>query len=258
MVMQDLKVLLVQTQTIWERPQDNFTNLDQLLHQQPADLIVLPETFSTGFSMNAHALAETMDGPAVSWMKKTAKSFNAVITGSVIISSEGRFFNRLLWVSPDGGIEYYDKRHLFGLMGEDKDYSSGTERKVFLLGNWRICPQICYDLRFPVWCRNQDDYDVLLFVANWPTVRRTAWNILLHARAIENQCYVIATNRVGRDGNDLEFGGGSLVIDPLGKTLEELGSEQQISTVILQHAELTTIRSKLPFLKNRDSFLLAK
>ncbi len=252
--MQDLKVVIVQPDVIWERPDKNLAHLEQLVQNQSADLIVLPEMFSTGFSMKAKELAEPMDGQTVFWLKRIAKTRQSVVTGSVIITAGGQFYNRLLWVTPDGTIEHYDKRHLIGLMGETEQYSPGRERKILKLNGWRVCPQICYDLRFPVWCRNQDDYDLLLFVANWPSPRHTAWTTLLHARAIENQCYLIGVNRVGKDENGYQFNGGSRVVDPLGNAVSELQAEEGIITATLLSDELVSLRMKLPFLRDRDSF----
>ena len=252
--MQNLEVLLVQSELAWEQPSKNLDNFAMLLAGKTADLIVLPEMFTTGFSMNPKPFAEPMNGETVSWMKHLAARTKAVVTGSVMISDGGKFFNRLLWVTPTGEVLFYDKRHLFGLLGEQDVYTAGSARKVFNLGPWRVCPQICYDLRFPVWCRNQNDYDVLLFVANWPRIRAVAWNALLQTRAIENQCYVIGVNRVGTDGNGLEFGGESQVIDALGTRIIHLDNSPNIAAITLKREELEGIRAKLPFLKDRDNF----
>jgi omega-amidase len=256
-----LETRFIQSDTIWEDSAANLRNLDALLSssqsQGPAaDIIVLPETFSSGFSMNASHLAETMDGRVVEWMKENAAHYSAVITGSVIIQENKQYYNRLLWVTPSGGVEFYNKRHLFSLMGEHLSYAPGNERKVFLREGWRICPQICYDLRFPVWCRNQGDYDALVFVANWPSVRHLAWKTLLRARAIENQSYVLGVNRSGVDGNKIDFGGCSLAFDPLGEPLAELGSSQASFQISLDANRLKEVRQKFPFLNDRDSFAL--
>jgi len=249
----------VQSETVWEDVDANLRNLDcilstGILSTKVADLVVLPETFSTGFSMNTARLAESMQGPSVQWMQEKARSLSAVVTGSIIIRDNQRFFNRLLWVSPTGSVDFYDKRHLFSLMGEDRCYTPGVCRKVFSVHGWRVCPQVCYDLRFPVWCRNASDYDLLLFVANWPVARHLAWRTLLQARAIENQSYVLGLNRAGLDGNNVDFGGASLCFDPLGTALAELGRGQQAQSVELDGAHLSETRQKLPFLKDGDSF----
>ena len=251
-----LNVLLVQSNTTWENVETNLHALDKLLLNASADLILLPETFSTGFSMDSKRLAEAMDGRTVTWMKKKAAKLGAVISGSAIIRDQERIYNRLLWVSPSGSVDSYDKRHLFGPMGEPASFSPGATRKIFSLHGWRVCPLICYDLRFPVWCRNQDDYDLLVYVANWPVARHLAWKTLLRARAIENQSYCIGLNRTGQDGNGVDFGGSSLCFDPLGANVIELGPGAQVSKIQLTAGHLSTIRSKLPFLKDRDTFTL--
>jgi omega-amidase len=219
------------------------------------DLIVLPEMFSTGFSMNT-ALAEDQNGAAIKWMKKTAAERDCVVVGSLLIRDRKKHFNRLIWMQPEGEFFTYDKRHLFSLSDEPNAFSSGKERIIVELKGWKICPLICYDLRFPVWSRNKGDYDVLLYVANWPERRVQAWKYLLIARAIENQSYVIGVNRVGNDGNDIYHSGDSMVLDPLGNVLYHKQHEEDISTFELNHEELKKTRKQLPFLKDADEFVL--
>lgn len=254
--MQDVKVLLVQTDIAWGNPSNNYTKIETLISDSTADLIVIPETFSTGFSMNVSEIAEPANGPTTNWMKETAKFKNAVITGSVIIRENNFVYNRLLWATPEGEVFTYDKKHLFGLMGETKSFAPGDARKIFTIKGWRFCTNVCYDLRFPVWCRYQNDYDALLFVANWPAARKHAWKILLNARAIENQSYVIGVNRVGMDVNNIEFGGDSTVIDPLGEIISILDSQESTATALLSSEKLESFREKLPFLIDRDHFKL--
>lgn len=254
--MQDLRVTLVQSSTVWEDVPANLSQIERALHKVQADLVVLPEMFATGFSMQSDRIAEAMDGATAAWMRTLARDLGSAIAGSAPIRTQAGIFNRLLWATPDGEIDFYDKRHRFALMGEEKSYSAGSTRKLFRLGEWRISPQICYDLRFPVWCRNRDDYDLLLFVANWPSARHYAWRTLIHARAIENQAYVVGVNRVGLDANNVEFGGGSLVVDPLGATLTEMNSSVGVTSLVLSAAHLQQTREKLPFLRDRDQFSL--
>ena len=228
--------------------------------QEPTHVVILPEMFSTGFSMKPAALAETMDGETVQWMKRMAIQKKIILTGSVIIEEGGRFFNRLIWMQPDGNYGYYDKRHLFAYAEEDKYFSPGTQRLIASVNGWRINLLVCYDLRFPVWSRQasngteEAEYDVLIYVANWPERRSTAWKTLLRARAIENQCYVIGVNRVGKDGNDLNYTGDSMVIDALGEVLYEKANEEDAFTITLDKESLQNIRNKIPFLKDADDF----
>jgi omega-amidase len=253
-----LQCLLVQTQLFWADAEANRDHLEAVARNQGSDcdLVVFPETFTSGFLGDAEAEPETMDGKTVEWMKSLAVELDCVLCGSVAISTGKGRVNRFLWVPPDGNVEFYDKRHLFSFGGEDKRYVAGHERKVFHYRGWRICPQICYDLRFPVWCRNRDDYDVLLFVANWPEPRTAAWTALLKARAIENQCYVIGVNRSGRDPRGLEYAGGSAVYDPLGEAVLELGTAEAGNSAHIQMDKLTGIRSQLPFQQDADKFRL--
>jgi predicted amidohydrolase len=255
--MQDIKVTLVQPDLRWEDRAANLSHLEELIKSstETADLVVLPETFTTGFSMEVR-FAETMDGEAMQWMARLAKETGSVITGSLMMKEGGKYYNRLVWMRPDGSHEQYDKRHLFGLGKETEYYTPGTERKVFELKGWRICPQVCYDLRFPVWIRNRNDYDLLIFVANWPEVRRYAWQHLLIARAIENLSYVIGVSRIGLDGHHINHTGDSAAIDPLGKVLFTEENKELVKTVTLSAAYLREVRDKLPFLGDGDEFSL--
>jgi omega-amidase len=258
--MSTLSFTLIQTQLHWE---DSATNLMMLekkimgIHEK-TEIVVLPEMFSTGFSMNPKKLAETMDGKTVTWMKKVAGAKKIILTGSVIISENGQYFNRLLWVLPDGSLGYYDKRHRFAFAGENEEYTAGHKRLIAQVKGWKINLQVCYDLRFPVWARQHaeeaPEYDVLLYVANWPERRVHAWKTLLTARAIENQCYVIGVNRVGDDGNNIHHSGESMVIDPLGTVLYHKTEEEDIHTVVLEKESLQQVREKFPFWKDADQF----
>jgi predicted amidohydrolase len=257
--MQDLRITLVQTALHWENATENRKHFDALLSEvKPGstDLIVLPEMFSTGFSMQPDVLAETMDGPTVLWMLQKAAALNAVITGSIIIHEHGHYYNRLVWMRPDGTYATYDKRHLFSLAGEEKHYSAGKERLIVDLKGWGVCPLVCYDLRFPVWSRNRKDYDLLLYVANWPERRSYAWKQLLIARAIENQSYVAGVNRIGTDGNQTAHSGDSALIDPLGEVLFTKAHEPFTETFTLSHTHLTEVRDKFRFLDDGDDFVL--
>ena len=247
--MQDLKVTLVQTELAWEDARANLETMDRLVMdlQEPTDLIVLPEMFTTGFSMNTDGLAEDMDGPAVSWLKKVSRRKQADIAGSLIIRTERGYMNRLVWARPEGEILTYDKRHLFRMAGEEKVYTAGKDKVTIALNGWNVCPFICYDLRFPTWTRNKEcNFDVAIFVANWPEKRSLHWKILLRARAIENQCYVVGVNRVGKDGNGIAYSGDSAVIDPKGKILFEKSHEPCIHTQHLGYTHLTSYRKAFP------------
>lgn len=252
-----LKVSLVQCELFWEDPKTNKQHIKTMVDGVSADLIILPEMFTTGFTMNPSKHAESMDGETISWMIEMAKSKNAAITGSLIIKDSNHYYNRLLFVFPNGKLEFYDKRHTFTLAGEDKIYASGSKRLIVDYKGWKICPLICYDLRFPVWSRNTEDYDVLLYVANWPKPRISAWDSLLKARAIENMCYCIGVNRVGLDGNNHEYPGHSACYDALGKQIcNSKPNKEQQCKVTLDKNHLNTVRNKLRFLDDRDSFNL--
>ena len=258
--MPDLTVSFVQTKLHWQDAAANRATLDVALARLagPTDLIVLPEMFTTGFSMAAEDLAEPMDGPTVAWLRAHAAAHNAVVTGSVIIEENGSYYNRLLWVRPDGSLSQYDKRHLFTLAGEQHTYAPGQTRLMEEWRGWRICPLVCYDLRFPVWSRNQptDSYDLVLYVANWPAVRRQAWITLLRARAIENVACALGVNRIGQDGLGHDYVGDSALIDAKGNYLVEAGDQGGIFTHTLSRAELEEFRSKFGALNDGDKFEL--
>lgn len=263
--MQTLTVSLVQGATRWHDPEANRAYYGDLVRAAPAsDLFVLPETFLSGFTNETLGNAESMDGPGVAWARALAREVNATITGSVVIREGETNFNRMLWVSPDGSLSYYDKRHLFRMANEHHRYGGGDKRLVVELKGWRILPQVCYDLRFPVWLRNARreeaeggmDYDLAIFVANWPAPRRQPWRTLLRARAIENLSYVIGVNRVGVDGNQLPYAGDSAVIDPVGEPLVELGSLEQVVTVRIDPAPLLAHRERFPAWMDADEFAL--
>lgn len=263
--MQTLTVSLVQGATRWHDAAGNRDYYGKLVRgATPSDLIVLPETFLSGFTNDTLGNAETMDGPSVAWMRALAGEVNATVTGSLVIREGDTVYNRLIWASPDGTFSYYDKRHLFRMAGEHTRYGGGNDRLIVELKGWRILPQVCYDLRFPVWLRNGRreasaggmDYDLALFVANWPAPRRQPWRTLLRARAIENLAYVIGVNRVGVDGNDLPYAGDSAVIDPIGEPLVELGTQEQVVTVILDPAPLKAHRERFPAWMDADRFSL--
>lgn len=254
-----LNIALLQANLEWEKIQENLDTFETKIKKlsQDVDLIFLPEMFTTGFSMNAAELAEPAKGPSFKWMQKMAAEKDAAVTGSIITSEKGHFYNRLYFVFPDGSFEKYDKRHTFTFANEHKTYDSGTERLIVEYNGWRICPLVCYDLRFPVWARNTDDYDLLFYVANWPAARITAWDVLLKARAIENMSYCIGLNRVGRDGKDLEYVGHSAVYDSLGKKVSQKAEEAEwVEEVTLYKKHLEDTRSQFRFLQDRDKFTL--
>lgn len=258
--MQDqLKVALVQTQLFWEQPKKNRQHIEVLINQlsDEIDIVVLPEMFATGFTMNPEKVAETMQGPSVSWMKKMASKKNSVVCGSLAMKLDTLFVNRFVWVAPSGEIKTYDKRHTFTLAGEHKVYKKGTEKVIIEYKGWKICPQVCYDLRFPVWARNVEDYDLLIYVANWPKPRIHAWDALLKARSIENMSYCIGVNRVGVDENNNEYSGHSIVLDALGTSLATSRENmEETITATLDKDHLKSIRQKLRFLEDRDTFNL--
>jgi len=255
--MQDLKVTLIQSDLHWENSLANFAMFEEKIWQisEPSDLIVLPEMFTTGFSMKASALAEPMNYHATKWLKQMSGQTKAVITGSVIIKENNQYYNRLFWVEPNGTISTYDKRHLFRMAGEDNVYQSGTAKMIKQIKGWNVCPLVCYDLRFPVWSRNRNnEYDLLLYVANWPEVRSYAWKTLLRARAIENIAYVVGVNRVGKDGNGHSYSGDSVVLDAKGGVIQEISGEEGIITVTLSKKELLEFRERFPANLDADSF----
>lgn len=255
-----LKVTLVQSILHWEDKRKNLEMFTVKLESvEPRSIVLLPEMFSTGFSMEPAALAETMEGEAVEWMKKITARKKIVLCGSLIIEEKGHYYNRFVCMLPNGEAAIYDKRHLFAYAGENEKYTAGKRRQILSISGWKINCIVCYDLRFPVWTRQQaadgtPEYDVLIIVANWPEKRIQAWKTLIQARAIENQCYVAAVNRVGTDGNGILYSGESLVADPLGNILEIRKDNEEIFSVELERKNLDEIRSRLPFLKDADDF----
>lgn len=255
-----LTFTLIQTHLFWEDKQANLSMLEEKIAniKEGSQIVVLPEMFSTGFSMQPHLFAENMQGATLLWMKKVAAQQKIILAGSVMIEDEGAYRNRLIWMLPTGNYGYYDKRHCFAFAGEDKHYLPGIKRMIAQVNGWKINLQICYDLRFPVWARQHKDdlYDVLLYVANWPERRSHAWKSLLVARAIENQCYVVAVNRVGNDGNNIAHGGDSMVINPLGEILYCKNNEEDIFTITLDKNLLEEVRTKFPFWRDGDDFIV--
>jgi omega-amidase len=251
-----LRVTLVQADIAWQDPAANRHRLAAHFRGLAGhtDLIVLPEMFSTGFSMDAESLAEPMDGPTVDWMREEAASMGCVITGSLIVRDGDDNYNRLVWARPDGSLAHYDKRHLFRMAGEHDHYAAGQRRLTVELKGWRVCPLVCYDLRFPVWSRNRGDYDLLLYVANWPARRAHAWSALLRARAIENLCYVAAVNRIGRDGNGASYAGDSVALDFLGQPVASEGGGDRVETAVLDIESLRTWRAGFPAQLDADDF----
>ena len=257
--MQDLKITLIQTEPLWENINGNLALFDEKIHDisEKTDLIILPEMFTTGFSMNATNLAQDINGSSIKWLQKNSRLINADIVGSIIFKTNDQFFNRLLWAKPDGRLFTYDKKHLFRFAGEEKVYSAGVENITVELNGWKIRPFICYDLRFPAWTRNiKNRYDIALFIANWPEKRSMHWKSLLQARAIENQCYVIGVNRVGVDGNGLFYSGDSSVIDPLGKIIFQKHDEECTYTTILSFNTLEDYRKSFPAWMDADDEII--
>jgi omega-amidase len=252
-----LKISLIQTSLTWEDPQANRANFEKLINGiGQTDLIVLPELFATGFTMQPKQVAETMEGETIAWMKEMAASKECAITGSLVIVENGNYYNRLLFVFPNGTVRTYDKRHLFSLAGEDKAYTPGREKLIVEFKGWKICPLVCYDLRFPVFARNVEEYDLLLYVANWPSPRILAWETLLKARAIENMCYVAGVNRIGEDANGHPYPGHSQVVDCLGATIADASGDEGVFSVVLDKESMLETRKKFGFLNDRDSFTL--
>jgi omega-amidase len=281
--MSSLSITLIQSNLHWEDKAANLQMLEEKLKsiKEKTEVVVLPEMFSTGFSMKPEVLAETMEGPTVQWMKRVSAEKKIILAGSFICQGENPeipgqtetvgpdYYNRLVWVLPNGQFGVYDKRHLFAFAGEDDHFSAGTKRLIASVKGWKINLLVCYDLRFPVWARQtsppaplsageglggEAEYDVLIYVANWPEKRIHAWKTLLQARAIENQCYVVGVNRVGTDGNDIYYSGESMVIDPMGEVLYTKKDEEDVFTITLDKKQLLEIREKLPFLKDADFF----
>ena len=273
--MTDLKITFIQSDLHWENKSKNLEMFSQKIASisEVTDLIVLPEMFTTGFSMKPELFAEPMTGPTINWMKEKAKEKNCVITGSFICDDNGTHFNRLVWMNVDGTYETYDKRHLFRMGDEDNHYGHGEKKIIVELKGWKICPLICYDLRFPVWARNtriessgknQESgqkkeinlaYDVLIYVASWPERRSHPWKSLLIARAIENQCYTVGVNRIGTDGNDIYHSGDSVVLNFKGERISKTASEKEsVETITLNYNELSEFRKIFPVMLDADSF----
>ena len=264
----DLRVTIVQSNLVWENIDANLAAFSEklaLIGQSATDLIVLPEMFNTGFTMNASAIAEPMNGKTMEWMAKLASQKKCVVTGSMVIKDGGNYYNRLIWMGPDGSSEFYNKRHTFRMAEENKTYASGDKKLIVEIEGWRICPLVCYDLRFPVWSRNMPqtpkgaltemEYDLLIYVANWPDRRIYAWRSLLVARAIENQAYVVGVNRIGKDGKDIEYSGYSVALTPKGEPLSSTKPFQEsIKTVTLSFQELENFRKEFPVALDADRF----
>jgi len=257
----ELNIVGIQSSIVWEKPASNLEYFGQQISKLPStvDLVILPEMFTTGFSMNPISIAETMEGPSIKWMVTTAKTNRMALVGSVVIKENAQYFNRLFFIHPNGHIETYDKRHLFTLAKENDQYTSGEERLIVFYKGWRICPLICYDLRFPVWSRNTNEYDLLVFVANWPSIRIHAWDTLLKARAIENMSYCIGVNRVGKDENGYEYNGHTAIYNFLGEKLSRtIEGKENILQCVVSKNELQKIRQKLNFLEDQDAFKIEK
>jgi len=261
--MSSLTITLIQTEISWQNKAANLLMLKNKIDaiDERTEIIVLPEMFSTGFTMQPELFAETMEGETVQWMKDIAATNKIILTGSIIIIENEKYFNRLIWMLPNGQFGYYDKRHLFAYVDEDKYYTAGQKRLIASVKGWKINLQICYDLRFPVWSRQQSsdtetEYDLLINVANWPERRNHAWKTLLCARAIENQCFVVGVNRVGKDGKNIYHSGNSLVINPLGQVLYHKSDDEDVCTITLQKEDVEKVRTQFPFWKDADLFTI--
>ncbi|MFV5690573.1 amidohydrolase [Flavobacterium sp. LT1R49] len=255
-----MKTSLIQSSLYWENPKQNRDYFEEKINtiNDDIDLIVLPEMFTSGFTMSPENVAETMQGETVTWLKALAKAKNTAITGSLVIKENSNFYNRMVFVFPSGEIQFYDKKHLFTLAGEDKVYTSGTQKIIVDYLGWKICLQVCYDLRFPVFTRNFEDYDLLIYVASWPKIRINAWDALLKARAIENMCYTIGVNRIGEDNNGYQYTGHSQVVDFLGNCIVEPVESESIFYAELSKEKMLQTRQKLGFLNDRDVFEIKK
>ena len=254
-----MNVALIQTDIIWENPSQNRRILEEKINAltESIDIIILSEMFTSGFTMHPNVVAETMNGETILWLQNIAKSKNCAITGSLVITENENFYNRMVFVFPDGEIQHYDKKHLFTLAGEDKIYTSGKEKVIVNYKDWKICLQVCYDLRFPVFARNTENYDLLIYVASWPKVRTNAWDILLKARAVENLSYAIGVNRIGTDNNNLEYIGHSQIIDELGNFIIEPTEKEGVFIATLDRNKMLETRNKLNFLNDGDVFNFA-
>lgn len=277
--MSTLTITTIQADLSWEDKATNLRRFEEKILgiREQTEIVILPEMFSTGFSMNPAAWAEPMDGPTIAWMKKIAAHKRVILTGSIIIEEEGNYYNRLIWMLPNGQYGHYDKRHRFAYAGENEYYTAGSRRVIASVKGWKINLQVCYDLRFPIWSRQTPkeplpalhaegaghrtvdappdlEYDVIIYVANWPEVRSHAWTTLLLARAIENQSYVVGVNRVGTDGKGIVHSGDSLIVSPLGEALYHAPPEEAIFTYTLQKEQLEKVRTKMPFWRDADHF----
>ncbi len=254
--MRNLNISLIQSDLVWQQPAANRKHFEQRIAEIPpgTDLVIMPEMLTTGFTMDARTHAETMDGSTIAWMIETATSHNITLCGSLIIEENSSYYNRFIWVSADAPPKYYDKRHLFRMANEHQSYTAGKHRAIFTLNGWRICPMICYDLRFPVWSRGIDEFDLMIYVANWPAPRHSAWQTLLPARAIENQCYLAGVNRTGKDGNGICYSGDSAIIDFLGNPLSSVSDEPAVLTATLDSQRLLQYRDKFPAYLDADNF----
>jgi omega-amidase len=255
-VKDQLKIALVQFDIVWESVAENCWKIEQLVcdHKSDVDILVLPEAFNTGFSMNPERVSETPVGDTIEWMRYLALRRNFVVCGSLFVYENGNYYNRFYWVDPEGETYTYNKRHLFSLGGEDQFFTHGNSQTIIEYNGWKIFPLICYDLRFPVWCRNSQLYDLMINVANWPSSRSEVWKTLAKARAIENQCYVVAVNRIGVDGKGIEYSGDSQVIDPKGIKMFKAENREIIETVTLDYNQLHAFRKKFNTLKDGDQF----
>lgn len=252
-----LNIALIQTDLVWEDADQNRAELSKKINAltDPVDIIVLPEMFTSGFTMTPSHVAETMQGDTVTWLKTLAAKKEAAITGSMVIKEDNNYYNRMVFVHPNGTIDHYDKRHTFTLAGEDKVYTAGSNKILVDYKGWKICPLVCYDLRFPVWSRNAEHYDVLIYVASWPAIRMVAWDTLLKARAIENMSYCVGVNRVGKDANNHDYSGHSAVYDVLGERIDSLPfDEEAVEIVTLKKEHIALNRSKFNFLADQDQF----
>ena len=253
-----MQIALIQCALVWENPTENRKYFENKIKdiKDDVDLIILPEMFTSGFTMNPELVAESMDGTTICAVKSWAKSKNCAITGSLVIKENGSFYNRMIFVFPDGTTEYYDKKHLFSLAGENNKYTAGVSKKIISFKDFKICLQICYDLRFPVFSRNFEDYDLLIYCANWPEIRVNAWNILLKARAVENMCFVVGVNRIGTDNNNLSYTGQSQIVDFMGNYLIEPQTNEGVFITTIEKAGMADTREKLGFLRDRDNLKL--
>lgn len=251
-----MKIALIQSALHWENPKRNRSQFEEKINSitENIDLIVLPEMFATGFTMNPESVAESMQGETVSWLKSLAKNKDCAIAGSLVVAENGKYYNRLVFVFPSGEIQHYNKRHLFSLAGEDKIYTKGKDKLIIEYRGFKICPLICYDLRFPVFSRNTENYDLLIYAANWPKPRVNAWDALLKARAIENMCYVVGVNRIGEDNNGLTYVGHSQAVDFMGNNLIDPQENEGIYITTLDKNKMLETREKFDFLNDKDAF----